>query len=114
MEAENLACFALTILPETPLKTLLVEMLRRSGSMTFAEYMLLCLYHPEHGYYTQGGERTGVRGDYFTSPDLHPIFARLLARQAAEMWEILDRPTSFTWVEMGPGRGWFARDSSAG
>ncbi|HUU14124.1 MAG TPA: SAM-dependent methyltransferase [Terriglobia bacterium] len=101
-------------MPETPIKTLLVEMLRRSGPMTFAQYMALCLYHPEHGYYTRGGERTGVRGDYFTSPDLHPIFARLLARQAAEMWEILDRPTPFTWVEMGPGRGWFARDFLGG
>jgi len=97
-------------LPETPLKTLMLETLRRSGPVTFAEYMALCLYHPEHGYYTRGEERTGVRGDYFTSPDLHPIFARLLARQAAEMWEILDRPRPFTWVEMGPGRGWFARD----
>jgi SAM-dependent MidA family methyltransferase len=97
-------------LPEIPLKTLLVETLRRSGPMTFAEYMALCLYHPVHGYYTRGEERTGVRGDYFTSPDLHPIFARLLARQAAEMWETLGRPTPFTWVEMGPGRGWFARD----
>ncbi len=89
---------------------MLVETLRRSGKMTFAQYMALCLYHPEHGYYTKGGERTGVRGDYFTSSDLHPIFARLLARQAAEMWEVLGRPTPFTWVEMGPGRGWFARD----
>jgi SAM-dependent MidA family methyltransferase len=97
-------------LPETPLKTLIVETLRRSGPMTFAEYMALCLYHPEHGYYTRGEERTGVRGDYFTSPDLHPIFARLLARQAVEMWETLGRPAPFTWVEMGPGRGWFARD----
>ncbi len=97
-------------LPETPLKSMLVEMLRRSGPMTFAEYMALCLYHPEHGYYTRGEERTGVRGDYFTSPDLHPVFARLLARQAAEMWEILERPKPFTWVEMGPGRGWFARE----
>lgn len=72
--------------------------------------MQLCLYHPEFGYYMQGRERTGVRGDYFTSSDLHPIFARLVARQAAEMWELLGRPARFTWVEMGPGRGWFARD----
>lgn len=72
--------------------------------------MQLCLYHPEFGYYMQGRERTGVRGDYFTSSDLHPIFARLIGRQAAEMWEVLGRPARFTWVEMGPGRGWFARD----
>lgn len=72
--------------------------------------MELCLYHPEFGYYMQGQERTGVTGDYFTSADLHPIFARLVARQAVEMWEILGRPAPFTWVEMGAGRGWFARD----
>ena len=72
--------------------------------------MDLCLYHPEYGYYMQARERTGVQGDYFTSPDLHPIFARLIARQAAEMWEILGRPSRFNWVEMGAGRGLFAVD----
>jgi SAM-dependent MidA family methyltransferase len=95
---------------QTPLKTLLLETIRRSGPITFERYMELCLYHPEYGYYMQARERTGVAGDYFTSPDLHPIFARLLGRQATEMWEILGRPAPFTWVEMGPGRGWFARD----
>ncbi|HKS95192.1 MAG TPA: SAM-dependent methyltransferase, partial [Terriglobia bacterium] len=94
----------------TPLKTLLLDTLRRSGPITFARYMALCLYHPEHGYYMQGRERTGVRGDYFTSSDLHPVFARLIARQAAEMWQILGRPARFTWVEMGAGRGLFAQD----
>jgi SAM-dependent MidA family methyltransferase len=97
-------------LAATPLQTVLVEILRQSGPITFEQFMSLCLYHPQHGYYMQGRERTGVRGDYFTSPDLHPIFARLIARQAAEMWERLDRPPQFTWVEMGAGRGWFARD----
>ncbi len=85
-------------------------MIRQSGPITFERYMDLCLYHPEFGYYMRGRERTGVGGDYFTSPDLHPIFARLMARQAAEMWEVLDRPSSFTWVEMGAGRGLFATD----
>lgn len=95
---------------QTPLKTILLETLRRSGPIPFDRYMALCLYHPEHGYYMQERERTGIRGDYFTSPDLHPIFARLIARQAAEMWKILDRPARFRWVEMGAGRGWFVRD----
>jgi len=72
--------------------------------------MGLCLYHPEFGYYFQDRDRTGVAGDYFTSSDLHPIFARLIARQAAEMWEALGRPSQFTWVESGAGRGLFARD----
>jgi len=89
---------------------LLLDDLRRSGPITFERYMGLCLYHAEYGYYTQGRDRSGVSGDYFTSPDLHPIFARLVARQAAEMWDLLGRPLRFSWVEMGAGRGLFAQD----
>lgn len=96
--------------PPTPLKSLLLETLGSCGPMTFERYMELCLYHSDYGYYTQGRERTGVRGDYFTSPDLHPIFARLLARQAAEIWELLGQPRRLQWAEMGAGRGLFARD----
>jgi len=84
--------------------------MRRTGPITFERYMTLCLYHPEFGYYTQGRERTGVAGDYFTSSDLHPVFARLVARQAAEMWKAVGCPQPFTWVEMGAGRGIFAAD----
>jgi SAM-dependent MidA family methyltransferase len=94
----------------TPLKRLILDRLRRTGAITFEHYMTLCLYHPEYGYYTQGRDRTGVEGDYFTSPDLHPIFARLLARQAAEMWDMLGCPSRFSWVELGAGRGLFAQD----
>jgi SAM-dependent MidA family methyltransferase len=94
----------------TPLKQLLLDTLRGAGPMTFERYMTLCLYHPEYGYYTQGRERTGAAGDYFTSSDLHPVFARLVARQAAEMWSAMGRPQPFTWVEMGAGRGLFASD----
>jgi SAM-dependent MidA family methyltransferase len=97
-------------LSHTPLKNFLLETLRRTGPMTFERYMALCLYHPEFGYYTQGEGRTGVEGDYFTSSDLHPVFARLVARQAVEMWNVMGRPQPFTWVEMGAGRGLFAAD----
>ncbi|MGD0129609.1 MAG: SAM-dependent methyltransferase [Terriglobia bacterium] len=95
---------------ELPLKTFLLDTIKRSGPITFERYMGLCLYHPDYGYYTQGRRRTGAAGDYFTSPDLHPIFARLVARQAAEMWEALGRPSRFCWVEMGAGSGLFAQD----
>ncbi len=94
----------------SPVKKSLLETLRRSGPTTFERYMTFCLYHPEFGYYTQGCERTGVAGDYFTSSDLHPVFARLVARQAAEMWQAMGCAQPFTWVEMGAGRGVFAAD----
>jgi SAM-dependent MidA family methyltransferase len=97
-------------LPATSLLAIILDQIRRSGPLTFERYMELCLYHPEHGYYMQAKDRTGMRGDFFTSPDLHPVFARLIARQACEMWNSLDHPARFTWVEMGPGRGYFAQD----
>lgn len=98
----------------TPLLPILIDLIRRSGPISFERYMELCLYHSEHGYYMQSMDRTGIRGDYFTSPDLHPVFARLVARQAVEMWERLGRPPRFTWIEMGPGRGYFAHDFLSG
>jgi SAM-dependent MidA family methyltransferase len=95
---------------QSGLKQFLLDAIQRSGPITFERYMGLCLYHPEFGYYTQGRRRTGAAGDYFTSPDLHPIFARLVARQAVEMWSLLGRPSPFRWVEMGAGSGLFAQD----
>jgi SAM-dependent MidA family methyltransferase len=100
---------ALTRRP-TPLEPVILGLVEKSGRIPFAEYMALCFYQPDYGYYARGRGRTGVRGDYFTSSDLHPVFARLIARQAAEMWEILGKPAPFTWVEMGAGRGLFAVD----
>ncbi len=90
----------------TPLAELLAERIRRFGPMTFADYMRECLYHPVHGYYSKAESKRFA--DYYTSVDVHPIFARLLARQFAEMWEYLGRPAEFTLVEAGAGVGRFA------
>jgi SAM-dependent MidA family methyltransferase len=90
----------------TPLAELLAERIRRFGPLTFADYMRECLYHPVHGYYSKAGSKRFA--DYYTSVDVHPIFARLLARQFAEMWDSLGRPVEFTLVEVGAGVGRFA------
>lgn len=65
--------------------------------------MLECLYHPAHGYYSR--ENAARFGDYYTSVDVHPIFGRLLARQFAEMWELLGSPRPFVVAESGAGVG---------
>lgn len=90
----------------TPLTELLAERIRRFGPMTFADYMRECLYHPVHGYYSKAEAKRFA--DYYTSVDVNPIFARLLARQFAEMWENLGRPAEFLLVEGGAGVGRFA------
>jgi SAM-dependent MidA family methyltransferase len=90
----------------TPLAELLAHRIRRHGPLTFADYMRECLYHPVHGYYSRAESKRFA--DYYTSVDVHPIFARLLARQFAEMWERLGRPAEFMLVEAGAGVGRFA------
>ena len=91
----------------TPLAAILAERIRRFGPITFAEYMREALYHPLYGYYSKP-EATRF-ADYYTSVDVHPIFGRLLARQFAEMWEQMERPSKFVLVEVGAGVGRLAR-----
>ncbi len=78
--------------------------------MPFSRYMQICLYDPAHGYYSRNAEQFGKAGDFYTSSDVHAVFGRLLARQFDEIWRALDRPPAIEILELGPGRGLFARD----
>ncbi len=80
------------------------------ASITFAEYMNLALYHPQHGYYAAQRNKIGPKGDFFTSPHLGADFGELLAEQFVEMWQIMGSPRPFTVVEMGAGQGILAGD----
>ncbi|MBD2450011.1 class I SAM-dependent methyltransferase [Nostoc sp. FACHB-152] len=77
--------------------------------ITFAEYMDMALYHPEHGYYSSKAVNIGFKGgDFFTSVSLGADFGELLAEQFVQMWEILGQPRPFSLVEMGAGQGLLA------
>lgn len=80
------------------------------GPIPFSRYMHMCLYDPEFGYYSRLSEKFGKAGDFFTSSDVHAVFGRLLARQFEEMWRALGSPEIVELMELGPGRGLFARD----
>ena len=89
-----------------------VAEVRASGPITFARYMELCLYHPHHGYYRSAREKFGAAGDFYTSAQVHPGFARLLVRRWVAMWESLGGG-EFTLLEAGAGRGDIAREAQA-
>jgi len=88
------------------------DMIRREigdrGPMTFRRFMQLALYEPSEGYYRTRAA-IGPRGDYLTSPELHPLFGAILFRQLVEFWELLDRPDPFAVAEVGAGTGSLAR-----
>jgi len=88
----------------------IAEEIRRSGPIPFSRYMELCLYEPELGYYSQPRERFGKAGDFYTSSDVHAVFGRLLARYFEKSRLAMGSPSRLELIELGPGRGLFARD----
>ena len=87
----------------------LVARIERDGPISFAAFMEAALYDPEFGYYMTAGPRIGREGDYYTSLDVHPIFAELVGRQIAQAAEEIVSSGEFTIVEMGAGKGLLAQ-----
>ena len=82
-----------------------------SGVIPASEVMALALYHPVHGYYRRAEGPWGFEGkDYYTALDCGPLLGQSLALRLEAAWESLGRPTTFTVLEPGAGRGWLGRD----
>jgi SAM-dependent MidA family methyltransferase len=95
---------------ESRLRKRIADEIRRDGPIPFSRYMEMCLYEPDLGYYSRSREQFGKAGDFYTSSDVHAVFGRLLARQFEEMWRAVGSPERIDVIELGPGRGLFARD----
>jgi len=94
------------------LKTLIEEEITAKGAMTFARFMELALYHPEHGYYAREdiSQNIGKKGDFFTSVSVGGLFGKLLANQFHAWWMEMGKPKSFQIVECGGFDGTLACD----
>lgn len=91
----------------TPVETLLRDIIKTKGSVTFSEFMEIALYHPEWGYYSSRSGQIGEKGDYYTASSLGPLFGVMVSRQLGEMLEVTGTDTI---VEMGAGNGTLTRD----
>jgi len=100
----------------TPLEREIRRHIAMEGPMPLADYMAICLTHPEHGYYTTRHPIGGIGstdkqgGDFITAPEVSQMFGELLAVWCMEIWQALGAPTSINLVEIGPGRGTLMRD----
>ena len=72
--------------------------------------MGVALYHPQGGYYAAETNRTGRRGDFFTSVSIGPVYGKLLAVQFMEIRQLLGDPEDFTLVEQGANDGQLLAD----
>ena len=93
----------------TPLTPLLLAQIDREGPMTLADYMAMCLHHPEHGYYSTRNP-LGERGDFITAPEISQMFGELLGLALAQAWLDQCAPRQAVLAELGPGRGTLMTD----
>jgi SAM-dependent MidA family methyltransferase len=83
------------------------EISQAGGSILFDRFMELALYAPGLGYYVAGSRKFGEAGDFITAPEVSPLFAQCLARQASD---VLERVTGGDILEFGAGSGVLAAD----
>jgi NADH dehydrogenase [ubiquinone] 1 alpha subcomplex assembly factor 7 len=93
----------------TALAELLVRRIATTGPITVAEYMVECLLHPAHGYYSTR-DPFGVQGDFTTAPEISQMFGELAGLCLAGAWLDQGRPDGITLAEVGPGRGTLMAD----
>jgi len=91
------------------LSEIIIEKIQKSGLISFREFMDMALYYPGLGYYISPGYKIGKKGDYYTGPNITPVFGEMMGRQLEEMWRILGEK-EFTVVEMGAGTGLLSSD----
>jgi SAM-dependent MidA family methyltransferase len=87
-----------------PLEAEIRRRIEVAGPMPVAQYMSLCLTHPEHGYYVTR-DPLGAAGDFTTAPEISQMFGELIGLWAAAAWRLMGSPENVRLVELGPGRG---------
>ncbi len=91
------------------LESYLKRQIAQSGPLTVAEYMTICLTHPEHGYYVTR-DPLGAAGDFVTAPEISQMFGELVGLALAQAWIDQGAPNRFALIELGPGRGTLMAD----
>lgn len=93
----------------TPLRQILDAGIAATGPISVAQYMEVCLGHPEHGYYVTR-DPFGVQGDFTTAPEISQMFGEMLGAWLAQVWLDQGAPDRFVLAELGPGRGTLMKD----
>jgi NADH dehydrogenase [ubiquinone] 1 alpha subcomplex assembly factor 7 len=94
----------------SPLEREIRRLITVAGPMPVADYMRLCLTHPQHGYYVSR-DPFGAGGDFVTAPEISQMFGELIGLWMAAVWRQMGAPENVRVVELGPGRGTLMLDA---
>ncbi len=84
-----------------------------NGFLPFDRWMDLVLYTEGIGYYARTRSPLGTAGDFYTAPQVHPLFAATFAERIREIRNQLGLDRPFTLMEVGPGDGTLAAGIAA-
>ncbi|MCQ6558284.1 class I SAM-dependent methyltransferase [Paenibacillus mendelii] len=76
---------------------------KQVGCISFRDYMAMCLYDPDYGYYRAGSVRIGKSGDFYTSSSVGSVMGEKIASYAAELISTYEGPVDA--AEWGAGTG---------
>lgn len=95
---------------DTPLALKLKDKIRKHGPIPVYEFVELCLFDAEHGYYRRQ-TAIGRNGDFITAPEISQTFGELIGLWAATVWQQMGAPKSFHMIEYGAGRATLMADA---
>ena len=75
------------------------------GFVPFDRFMEVALYAEGLGYYAGDRSPTGPAGDFYTAPQVHPLFGATLGDRARAVHRALGERRPLRLVELGPGDG---------
>jgi NADH dehydrogenase [ubiquinone] 1 alpha subcomplex assembly factor 7 len=95
---------------QSPLEREIRRLIGIAGPIPVAEYMRLCLTHPQYGYYITR-DPFGAGGDFVTAPEISQMFGELIGIWLASVWQQMGAPANVRLIELGPGRGTMLLDA---
>jgi SAM-dependent MidA family methyltransferase len=88
------------------IKTKILE----NGPISISEYMSMCLYDPNYGYYTSKEKIFGQKGDFITAPESSQLFGEMIGIFLYKVIESFKFPKEVDLVEIGGGTGHLMTD----
>lgn len=91
---------------EAPLSEIFKRLISATGPISLLHFM-----GESNARYYSDRDALGAEGDFITAPEISQMFGELIGLWLADLWIRADRPDQLHYVELGPGRGYLARDA---
>ena len=92
------------------IETKIKDLIKKSGPISLSQYMEICLWDDENGYYTSN-QVLGRHGDFITSPEISQTFGELIGLWALSFYQKFIDNKRLCITELGSGRGTLLRDA---